>query len=234
MQSQILLATSNPGKFHELKSALADLPFEFLNLTEFPSRLGNNPPPISGGAGGGLEPIENGKTFAENAQIKAEFWFEKTGLATIADDSGILVDALPSELGVNTVRWGLGKSASDADWLNYFLERLKNVPPEKRGADLSAGALAKAEFVCVLALCSFNPRGRPTPGVVYFEGRVRGIIIEKPEAPLLPGIPLSSVFRPDGSEKVFAALTTAEKEKFSHRGRALAELKKFLQIDPTN
>lgn len=197
---KLLIATSNLGKFREIMIALADLPVELKSLKDL-TNLAK------------IEPEETGTTFAENAKIKAEYWCHQTGLPTLADDSGILVDALPGELGVNTVRWGAGKDATDKEWLEHFLNQLNKVRPEKRSA----------EFICTLAL------SRPDHPTEYFEGRVRGQITGRAEAPILSGIPLSSVFRPGGSTKVFASMTEAEKEKYSHRGQALAKAKEFLR-----
>ncbi len=202
---QILLATSNPGKARELRTALADTTHEFVSLADLTQ-------PLLGEERGKDTPEETGTTFAENAQIKAEYWCAQTGLTALADDSGILVDALPGELGVQTVRWGAGPDATDSAWLACLLERLKDIPNEKRGA----------EFVCVLALA------RSRQPIEYFEGRVRGTITLKPAAPILSGIPLSSVFVPEGASEVFAAMSTVEKSQYSHRGRALEKLKGFL------
>ena len=201
MQLQkLLLATSNPGKAEELRVALVGLQCEILNLHDLP-------PDLSSGA-----PIESGTTYAENARIKAEYWHERTGLPVLADDSGIVVDALVGELGVATRRWGAGEAVTDQEWLDYFLERMRDVPPAKR----------TAEFVCVLALVE-----SPTD-IQIFTGRVRGVITLDIAASLKPGIPLSSVFQPLGSDKVFAAMSDVEKNQFSHRGRALTTLRQFL------
>ncbi|MFH0833791.1 MAG: non-canonical purine NTP pyrophosphatase [Patescibacteria group bacterium] len=231
MKFQIVLATANPSKARELGAALADLSLEIQTLNDFPNlKL----------------PPETGETFEENARIKAEFVCEQTGLPTLADDSGILVEALPDELGVKTVRFGAGENASDAEWLAHFLERMKN---EKN---------RKAKFVCVLALAITDPPKSPlgrrdfsalqskmvsspekgkcpaTAGrrgftkTTFFRGEVTGEILPEIEAPILPRIPLSSVFLADGAERVFAAMSEKEKEEFSHRGRAVAKLKEFL------
>lgn len=196
---KLFLATSNPSKIRECTAALADLPLVLKKISDL-----KNPP---------AEPSETGATFEENARIKAEFWCQQTGYPTLADDSGILVDALPGELGVRTARFGVGESASDAEWLAHFLERMKNVPLEKR----------KAQFVSVLA---FARSGAPTK---FFRGEVEGVITTAPKAELLPRIPLSSVFRAQGTIKVFAAMTAVEKSRWSHRGRALELAKKFLE-----
>lgn len=202
----LLLATTNRGKAAELAAQLAGVA-ELRTLADLPT--------LRVGATLRVEiqpPAETGVTFAENAAIKAEFWAAQTGLPCLADDSGILVDALPGELGVATRRWGAGENASDAAWLAHFLERMKDVPAERRGA----------AFVCVLALA------RPSMPTLFFEGNVRGTLTTAAEAPLISGIPLSSVFRPEGATQVFAALTPAEKARCSHRGHAGEKLRAFL------
>jgi len=193
---QLLLATANPSKVRELTAALADLNCEIRTLTDFPE----------------LEmPEETGETFEENAKLKVEFCARETGLPALADDSGILVEALPNELGVRTVRFGAGENASDAEWLAHFLERMSGTKNRR------------AKFVCVLALARANS---PTE---FFRGEISGEILEKIDAPILPRIPLSSVFRADGAGKVFAAMSENEKAQFSHRGRAMKKTKQKLQ-----
>lgn len=200
---KLLLATGNPGKTEELRVALVGLQWEIVSARDLASDVASG------------MPIESGMTYAENAIIKAEYWQRMTGLAVLADDSGIIVDALAGELGVATRRWGAGEAASDREWLDYFLTRMRDVPQDQR----------TAEFVCVLALAL---DGGGSDAVLTFTGRVQGVITTDIEAPLKPGIPLSSVFQPLGSDKVFAAMSDAEKNRFSHRGRALHALKQFL------
>ncbi len=199
MKKQLLLATNNPSKTREIAESLKNLNLEILSLANLKRK--NYPP----------EPPEDGETFKKNAQIKSEFWHQKTGLLTLADDSGILVNALPNELGVRTVRFGAGAKASDEKWLEYFLARMKGVKNRH------------AKFVCMLALSRTN---EPTE---FFRGEVEGEILEKIAAPILPRIPLSSVFLANGASKVFAAMTESEKEKFSHRGKAIAKAKQKLR-----
>jgi XTP/dITP diphosphohydrolase len=202
MTQKLLLATNNPSKAHEIAESLQALDLEILSLLDLDkSKFPEEPP-------------EDGETFEDNARIKAEFWVKQTGLPTLADDSGILVEALPNELGVKTVRFGKGPEASDAQWLDYFLARMEG--KENR----------QAKFVCVLALT--QPQGS-TPRVEFFRGEVTGRITEKIESPILPRIPLSSVFLADGTEKVFAAMSAAEKAQWSHRGKALGKAKVFLE-----
>ncbi|MFA6552796.1 MAG: non-canonical purine NTP pyrophosphatase, partial [Candidatus Paceibacterota bacterium] len=156
--------------------------------------------------------LEDGETFKENAYKKAKYYYDKTGLLTLAEDSGILVDVLAGELGVKTRRWGAGETATDEEWIEYFLKKMEKVPNEKRGA----------KFVCVPCLLGEGIEK-------FFEGETRGVLTREIAAPILPGLPLSSCFVPNGFEKVYAALTTEEKNKTSHRGKAFLKVKEFLE-----
>lgn len=192
----LLVATKNPGKFNEICVMLGDLPeVQLLSLMDL-----------------GIEEEfeEEGETFQENAIGKARFYAELSGLATVADDSGLLVDALPDELGVKTRRFGAGSEAGDAEWLEFFMNRMKDV--ESR----------KARFVCVAALVNGDEEQ-------LFLGEVEGKITETVEAPIKPGIPLSSVFKAEGATAVFAAMSEEEKARYSHRGKAFGALRESLR-----
>jgi XTP/dITP diphosphohydrolase len=184
---KILIATRNTGKFKGLIEALGGLPFHFVSLADE-------------GVEGDLE--ETGTTYEENAIQKAEFFGKKTGLATISDDSGIVVDALAGELGVKTRRWGAGPKATDGEWLDFFLKRLAR---EKS---------RRAEFICVVAL------SRPGKKPMVFRGETRGVLLDRPQTNIEPGIPLSSIFLPEGQTKVYSALSKKEFVVVSHRGKA--------------
>jgi len=193
---KILIATHNQGKFKEIVEFLNDLPFAFISLEDL--QITDD-----------IE--ENGKTYAENAQMKANFFHNLTGLPTVADDSGIEVNALKGELGVKTRRWGAGEEADDKEWLEFFLEQMKD---EK---DRSA------RFVCFIATSGFEEQKGP------FEGDCLGNILYRPASHMEPGIPLSSVFLPLGAKKVFSALTKAKKNAISHRGKAAKLLREALK-----
>ena len=105
---------------------------------------------------------------------------------TLGEDSGLEVKALKNELGLHTRRWGAGHEATDEAWLDFFLKRMEAFPENRRDA----------RFVCVAVL--MMPDGREH----VFEGEAHGVITHAPEAPLLPGLPLSSVFRPSGFDRV--------------------------------
>jgi len=192
---KLLIGTNNSGKFVEISEALAGLPIVPLRLAD----LG-----ITG------EPEETGKSFAENAEQKARFFSSLGNVPTVADDSGILVEALVDELGIHTRRWGAGPLASDAEWIEFFLERMRKERNKR------------AHFVCALAFMD----GEST--LHLFEGKCSGTITETLEAEYLPGLPISACFKPDGFERVFSALTVEQKNSTSHRGRAALALREHL------
>lgn len=199
---KLLIATKNPGKFSEIAEVLAVLPLQIISLKDI---------------GAQDEVEEHGETHEENAVLKARYFYEKTGLPTLSEDSGIHVDAFPGELGVQTRRFrGLG-AASDEEWIENFLSAMADTPSEKRGA----------KFMCCAALI-LDEVSCAAPHI--FMGETRGIITKNPEAPLKPGIPVSSCFRPDECSAVYASLTVEEKNRVSHRGKAMRAVKDFLSI----
>lgn len=211
---ELLVATKNPGKFKEIREALIGAPFKLVFLGDLGLDDGDF--------------IEDGMTFEENAEKKARYYFGKIGMLTLAEDSGIFVDALDGELGVKTRRWGAGEKASDREWIDYFMKRMRDVPLDQRGA----------RFVCCACVVGeLDGRGRKTVDKrgdgkclrhFCFKGETFGKITETLEVPVKSGIPLSSCFRPDGFDTVYAALSADEKNKISHRGKAMAGVKKFL------
>lgn len=197
---QLLIATKNPGKFAEISEVLSSLSIKLLSLADL--NLCD-------------EVEEHGASHSENATLKAQYFFKKTGLPTLGEDSGISVDAFPGELGVQTRRWGGLGQANDEEWIKYFLEQMESVPDGKRGA----------KFICFAALI-LDKAAEKIPTI--FSGETRGIITKTLEAPLKHGIPISSCFRPEGFDKVYAALTAPEKNRVSHRGKAMHRVKDFL------
>ena len=197
---KLLIATQNQGKFREISEVFEGSDFELVFLGDLNL------------SAEGL--FEDGETFAENAYKKAKFFYDKTGFLILAEDSGIMVDALEGELGIKTRRWGAGEMASDEEWIDYFLKRMEGVSLEKRGA----------KFVC--NACLIDEKG----GVLeYFEGETRGVISEKLLAPILSGLPLSSCFIPEGMDKAYAAISALEKNKISHRGKAISKAREYLE-----
>ena len=196
---ELLIGTGNTGKLKEIIAVLQGLPYQFRSLEE--RQISSSP-------------RENDSDYIQSAYIKASYYARKSGLMTLAEDSGISIDALPGELGVTTRRWGAGESASDSEWIVYFLDALKDVPDAKRGA----------RFVCHACLVDAQ-------GEVLYEsvGETAGYITRELRAPILPGLPISSCFLPDTSSKVYAALTAEEKAILSHRGKAIQKIRTFLE-----
>jgi len=194
---RILIATSNKGKFKEIMEILGDLPYEFMSLDDL-------------NLSGDCE--ENADSFEGNALLKARYYFQKSGLMTLTEDSGIIVDALQGELGVKTRRWGAGEKATDEEWIDYFLRRIGDVPYQQRGA----------EFVCCSAIIDLEKNEH------VFKGETLGTITQKLEAPIYGGLPLSSCFKPVGFDKVYSALSIQEKNSISHRGKAMKQVHDYL------
>lgn len=192
---KLLIATHNPGKLKEIQEMLKPLGAELVSLNE---------------VGITQDYPEEGHTFEANALGKAMFYHALSGLPTVADDSGIFVEALADELGVKTRRWGAGEKATDEEWLEFFMKRMKG--ESERGA----------RFICAAAYVD-DAQQR------VFEAAIVGEILEELGAPVKPGIPLSSVFLAKGCATVYAALSPSEKNQLSHRGKAFQELFNFLK-----
>ena len=189
---KLLLATANPAKLAELRRILveSDLGLEVVGLADVP------PYP---------QAPETGATFAENALAKARDAVEATGLASVADDSGVTVDALGGMPGVLSARWS-GRHGDDQANLDLVLGQLTDVPDERRGA----------AFVCAAALVT--PDGTPT----VLERAWRGRLVHEPRG--ANGFGYDPIFVPDGEHRTSAELSSAEKDAASHRGKALRAL----------
>ena len=199
---KILIATTNKAKLEEIKNGLKSLlkkNVKLLTLTD---------------VGVEEKPEEKGETFCENAKIKAEFFAKKTNLPTIADDGGLLIPYLNNEPGVKSRRW-LGYEASDEELINYALERLKNVPKEKRTAYLQ---------VC---LCFFDPK---TQKIFFEEEKIEGRIDEKPSGKATFGYPYRALFIVKKFNKYYDELTEKEHQQNNHRLIALKRLIKKIKI----
>ena len=195
---QLLIATTNPGKVTEIREVIGHLEIQILGLHDL---------------GITTDVEETGQTYFDNAKIKAEFFFKEavSNIPTIAEDSGIVVDALKDQLGVQTRRWGAGAKASDQEWIDYFLQVMANHPEQRQ-----------ARFISHLYF---------TDGTQShdFCGETEGVITETLEADIQPGIPISACFKPLGSNKVYSAMTKTEKNQISHRGKATHAFKDFLE-----
>lgn len=190
----IILATKNQGKIKELKNALIPLGFTCVSLQDVQ---------YNG------EIVEKGKTFLKNAKIKAKIIGDTYQQITIADDSGLLVDALPRELGVKSKRFSFNQTSDSNNRL--LLDKLKN--KKKR----------TAHFVCSLVL--YNP----SKGYFNFEGRVDGVITEDLKGD--NGFGYDPLFYIPSLGKRMAELTEEEKNEVSHRGQAIKKLVKAIEDD---
>jgi XTP/dITP diphosphohydrolase len=193
---KLLLATTNKGKIGQIKAILGDLP---INLVS-PSDINLD-----------LKVLENGKTFEENALIKAEAYSKATGMWALADDMGMEIDILGGEPGVKSKRWP-GYEASDTELIRLTLEKLKGVPFKKR----------KAKFTSAMVVCS--PEGKHWK----VEGVSNGYISEEPSKIRIEGLPFASLFYVPVCKKNFSELTEEEKKKEGQRMKALKKVKKIL------
>jgi len=189
---KLLVATGNPGKLVEVREILGGMDFELVSLAEL-----------------GLDaPEEPFATFHENAAAKATACAPRASLWTLADDSGLCVDALDGGPGVRSARF----ADTDEARRRKLLEHLRGVPAARRGA----------HFFCAVALSS--PDGRR---IYRAEGRVDGRIAEAPRG--TNGFGYDPLFLPDETPgKTLAELGSAEKNRLSHRGRALERLRPLL------
>ncbi len=198
MSRTILVATTNPGKLAELSAMLAaDVVFK--NLADFPEIP---------------EVPEDGNTFEQNACKKALGYAKATGLWTIADDSGLVIDALDGAPGVHSARFA-GEKTNDRTVIDHeniakVLDLLKETPAEKR----------TARFVCSLCLAS------PDQVLIQTQGKFEGLITEHQIGS--NGFGYDPVFFVSHLEKTVAQLSSEEKNAVSHRGNAIRKLKSML------
>jgi XTP/dITP diphosphohydrolase len=190
---KLLLGTRNAGKVAELRALLEGLDLELVGVGDLA-----DPPP---------DPPEDAASYAENARFKAQAYARATGLPTIADDSGLEVDALGGAPGVRSRRY-FGEDASPDERNRMLLGLLDGVTDRS------------ARFVAAIALA--QPDGR----VELFDGEVRGEIAEAPRGP--EGFGYDPVFVIDGDGRTMAELRNDEKNAISHRGRAVAKLRAAL------
>lgn len=190
---KVILASNNKNKIREMAQILEPFGMEVISQRE---------------AGADFEVEESGTTFRENAEIKAAAVFERLNAPVIADDSGLMVDALGGAPGVYSHRYA-GENATDKDRCEKLLSELAGVPEEKR----------TARFIC--EICFIDEKGEKH----FFTGKCEGIIgtEEKGEN----GFGYDPVFYVGGVS--LAEMTDDEKNSISHRGEALRLMKKYLE-----
>ncbi len=197
---KLLIATNNPGKMREIQAILHLFPVQLLTPAA---------------AGLALEVEESGSTYAENAALKARAFAKASGLLTLADDSGLEVEALGGEPGIRSARYAPLPGASDADRRAYLLERLRGIPrpPGEPGW--------RAHFHCTVAIAT------PAGQVYFAEGRCDGFIISEERG--ANGFGYDPLFYMPEWNATMAELDEETKNRISHRARALHNALPILQ-----
>jgi XTP/dITP diphosphohydrolase len=193
--TKLLLATTNPGKLREIVAILAGVPFEIRTLSDYP----------------GIAPApETGRSFAENARVKALYYAALTDQLTAAEDSGLEIDALAGAPGVESARWG-GADATYPEKFALLYDALR-----------SKGTVASpARFVCSVALV----RGRDI--LFETEGAVKGRIALEPRGE--GGFGYDPIFFYPPLGRTLAEIEPEQKAAVSHRGRAFRALREYLE-----
>jgi XTP/dITP diphosphohydrolase len=193
---KLVMATSNTNKILEIRDKFSDI----TNLALITLDTFKNPPVI----------IEDGATFHENAHKKAAGIAEFTGLASMADDSGLVIDALDGYPGIFSARFG-GENVADNDRNRMILEKIQGIPADRRSA----------RFVCVIAIAV------PGGHCHFSVGKCDGFIADAPRGS--NGFGYDPIFYLPDIGKTMAELTLEEKNKISHRAKALEAAKELLR-----
>lgn len=205
LESKILIATHNVGKFRELQSAFSALPYTLVSLSDFP-----NVTPVP----------ETGSTYEENAILKALGYARQSGICALADDSGLEVDALGGEPGLYSARFA-GDDASDEERIAKLLAALSTYPDETKSA----------RFVCSMAFAGWPNQiatAKVEPQILkVVEARCEGIIA--PTSRGGGGFGFDPIFVPHGFDETFGELPSEVKARISHRALASAPMLEFLK-----
>jgi len=196
----LLVGTGNKGKAAEIAHALEGLPWDIKTLADFPRVP---------------EPVEDGDSFEANAIKKAAYYAQCFNVACLADDSGLMVDALNGEPGIYSARYS-GDNATDASNNEKLLHALAGVEAPDR----------TARFVCCIAMV------KPGTEPHIEKGIVEGTIGSEPRGQM--GFGYDPLFFPDGFQTTFGEMTASEKLGISHRGRALEKLRAHLAAQRTH
>jgi len=194
----LLLATSNLHKLEELRAIFSDLPLRLLSLRDLQLAI---------------DVEETGTTYAENAELKARAFAQVSNILTLADDSGLEIDALGGAPGVQSARY-LGSETSYEERFHAILEQLKGLPLDKRSA----------RFRCFIALVE------PLGYIRIVEGVVEGVIADSPRG--TNGFGYDPIFFLPELGKTFAELEPEYKNRISHRARAAQSARKLLEDWP--
>ena len=194
--NNLLIGTNNEGKLREIRALL---PKYIKTYSTFDFNL--------------KSPVENGKTFEENAIIKSKYFSKKTNLPCLADDSGLEIDILGKAPGIYSARWG-GKNSD-------FKKAIKRVYRELNKKDKNwKNKKIKARFICALSVCFLNKK------IVCVKDKIEGIISSEPKGK--NGFGYDPIFIPTFKKFTFGEISPKIKYKIDHRFKALKKIKKFL------
>ena len=202
----ILIASGNKGKLVEIADLLSKVGIKAISAADF-----NLP-----------EPEETGNSFEANSVIKAKYYGDKTGLVSLADDSGLCVDLLGGEPGIHSARWAIDKKTGE----KFFKMAFQKIWQQLilKGVDLQNQTI-KAHFICNLTL--YNPQNGE---IKSFEGRVDGKLAFPARGE--NGFGYDPIFIAEGFDKTFGEISIEEKDKISHRTKAFQKLlNQSLSID---
>ena len=194
--SKLLIGTNNNGKYKEIRDLLPKR-IKTYSTSEFKLK----------------SPKEDGLTFEENSIIKSKYFYKKTNLICLADDSGLEIDILNKEPGIYSARWG-GKKGD-------FNKAIKKVYRELFKKDKNwQKKKIKARFICALSICYLNEK------IISVIGKVEGYISNDPRGK--NGFGYDPIFIPKDKKKTFGEISSAQKYKIDHRSNAFKKIKKFL------
>jgi len=192
----LIIGTHNVGKLQEYQELLHDAPMTIQGLMDI--------------CLGKLDVDETGTTFVENALLKATTYARASGRIALADDSGLVVDALDGAPGIYSARFG-GEGLDDAGRRTYLLEQMKDIPEAER----------TAHFMCVIAIVN------PLTGLGYHvEGKCEGVILTEERGK--GGFGYDALFIPNGYEETFAQMSHDKKNSISHRAIAVQGVPEIL------
>lgn len=188
--AKLLIGTTNAGKFNEYKKLLKDYPFEFVNIKDL----------------GIADPEETGRTFEENAILKAKHYYKHSGMLVLVDDGGFEIDALNGEPGIKSHRW-LGYEMTDEELIDEVIKRIDNLPEDQRQCRL------------VLSVAVATP-----VGIMTSHASIDGVVAPRPSKNRVKGFPYRSLMYFPSYKKYFIDLTEEEHEVLNHRKQAIEKI----------
>ncbi|MEX0940298.1 MAG: RdgB/HAM1 family non-canonical purine NTP pyrophosphatase [Candidatus Babeliales bacterium] len=192
MKNKLLIATHNQAKFEQIRDYLRDIPYELISLSDI---------------GITYDVEETGKTFVENALLKAQIYAQMSSLLTLADDSGLQIDALNGEPGIYSARYA-GPNKTNEEKMQFILDKMQNIPIDKR----------QAQFVSCMVLAW--PNGK----VKIYEGQSMGLISMEPRGKSRYGFPYYRIYILDRYGKTIAELEEQQIPYESHRQQSLRQV----------